>query len=152
MGDEDKIQKFLRLSGQQMNMDNLKWEVWYQDLFDRECPRQVDISGIGLQKGLFELWSRHLKETVQETGGRGFGRFNLWLKHEMVSIEIKGEWEGQVRLRKWVYGGEKGGRDLLNQIAIRHASHILNDESSEAILHQAKVAENRADFENWLVR
>ena len=41
------------------------WQVWYQDNFDRETPRRVEVEGEGLVLGLAELWSRHLFETVQ---------------------------------------------------------------------------------------
>ena len=47
------------------------WELWYQDLFDRECPRQVEVRGQGLVQGLAELWARHLFETVQVDGQKG---------------------------------------------------------------------------------
>ena len=73
-----------------------EWEVWYQDTFDRECPRQVEVAGRGLVEGLIQLWARHLFETVQADGQRGFSRFNLWWKQERRSVVVVGEWEGEV--------------------------------------------------------
>ena len=32
-----------------------EWKIWFQDNFDLECPRQVDLAGRGLVKGLMEL-------------------------------------------------------------------------------------------------
>ena len=65
-----------------------EWEVWYQDLFDRECPRQVEVSGRGLAAGLSELWARHLFETVGVDGQKGFSRFNLWWKQPKKSVMV----------------------------------------------------------------
>ena len=137
-----------------------EWEIWYQDTFDRECPRQVEIAGQGLLEGLIELWTRHLFETVQANGWKGFSRFNLWWKQERKSIEIVGEWEGLVRLRGWVYGGqrqtgrgyvEKVDKELLNKVAAAHENHILSGETSEEILAAAKASGRREDVEEQLL-
>lgn len=84
-----------------------EWEVWYQDTFDRECPRQIEIAGLGLVNGLIELWARHLYETVQANGQKGFSRFNLWWKQKGQSIQVIGEWEGLIQLREWIFGGKQ---------------------------------------------
>ncbi len=55
-----------------------EWDVWYQDLFDRDTPRQVEVSVWGLVTGLAELWARHLFETIEVDGQKGFSHFNLW--------------------------------------------------------------------------
>ncbi len=137
-----------------------EWEIWYQDTFDRECPRQVEIVGQGLLEGLIELWARHLFETVQANGRKGFSRFNLWWKQERKSIEVVGEWEGLVRLRGWVYEGkrrtsrgyvEEGDKELLNKVAAAHKNHILSGETSEEILAAAKASGNRENFEEQLL-
>ena len=80
-----------------------QWQIWYQDTFDRETPRKVEVEGQGLVDGLVELWSRHLKETVTASGGSGFSRFNLWWKQEATSIVIEGSQEGMVRVRSWIF-------------------------------------------------
>ncbi len=132
-----------------------EWEVWYQDTFDQESARQVEVVGQGLVEGLIELWARHLFETVQASGQQGFSRFNLWWKQERRSIEVVGEWDGQVRLRGWVFAGdrqantgyaEKGDKSLLNLIAASHKDLILRGETSEAILATAKASGGREDF------
>ena len=132
-----------------------EWEIWYQDTFDRECPRQVEIIGQGLVEGLIGLWTRHLYETVQANGQRGFSRFNLWWKQESKSIEVVGEWEGVVRLRGWVYEDKqqknKRHTALLKRIAIAHKDQILNGQTSEKILATAKAIETREKFEEWLL-
>ena len=132
-----------------------EWELWYQDTFDRECPRQVEAAGRGLMDGLIALWAHHLLETVQANGQKGFSRFNLWWGQEGKSVEIRGAWEGQVRLRGWIYGA--AGRDakptartLLRKVAATHQECILRGDSSEAILTAAKTAESRAAFEERL--
>jgi heme-degrading monooxygenase HmoA len=136
-----------------------EWEVWYQDTFDSECPRHVEATGHGLVEGLAELWSRHLLGTVRPNGQPGFSRFNLWWKRENRSIEIVGEWEGLVRLRKWVYGGkqrtgEKSGEqaniELLKKIAKVHQHLILRGDTSIEIVAAARDCENRQDFEQRL--
>jgi len=138
-----------------------EWEIWYQDTFDRECPRQIEISGRGLESGLVELWARHLLETVTASGGKGFSRFNLWCKYETISIEILGEWGGQVRLRGWVYGGKKQAgergaakreKELLKFVAAAHKNLILEGKTSDAILALAAVSEKKEDFKNRIVK
>jgi hypothetical protein len=135
------------------------WQVWYQDTFDRECPRSVEISGQGLVRGLAELWTRHLRETVLAGGQRGFSRFNLWWKQEGRSIAITGEWEGQIRLRGWVSGKERatrgghkqaGDETLLMKVALAHARLVMVGQSSEPILAAVKAAASRRDFEAQL--
>jgi hypothetical protein len=136
-----------------------EWEIWYQDTFDRECPRQVEIAGLGLVKGLIELWSRHLFETVQANGRKGFSRFNLWWKQEGRSIEVVGEWVGSTRLREWVFGDkqhaytgyEEGDKELLMKVAVTHSNLVLAGQTSEAILLAARASASREDFEARLL-
>jgi hypothetical protein len=136
------------------------WKVWYQDVFDRECPRSVEIAGQDLVKGLTELWARHLFETVQASGQKGFSRFNLWWEQRGQSIEIVGDWDGQIRLRKWIFGDKRtarkgyvyaGDEKLLNKVAEVHVKLLLAGQSSEAILTAARAAASRKDFEAWLL-
>lgn len=132
-----------------------EWKVMYQDNFDRECPRQVEAAGQGLVEGLIELWARHLYETVQANGQPGFSHFNLWWTQKGISVEVLGEWDGQVRLRGWVYRNmrqankgylEQADKDLLESIAECHKDHILRGETSEAILAAAKASGSRESF------
>jgi hypothetical protein len=117
------------------------WQVWQQDVFDRESPRLVVASGEGLVDGLVELWSLHLSETVQANGREGFLRYNLWWQQKQASIEIRGDWRGQVRLRKWVdeMPGAGERRELLRKIAEAHQSQIRHGATSEPILAAAKI-------------
>lgn len=135
------------------------WEIWYQDVFDRETPRQLEVHGHGLVEGLSELWARHLFETVQVDGQKGFSRFNLWWKQEHRSIEISGEWEGQIRLRKWVFGNKTqtespysqvSKNDLILKIAEIHKNLIVEGKTCEVILAIAKKSTDIDDFENFL--
>ncbi len=136
-----------------------EWEVWYQDTFDRECPRQVEVVGQGLAAGLTELWARHLLETVRVDGQRGFSRFNLWWKQKRKSVEVVGEWEGMVRLREWVFGDKprvykgyvgEGDQGLLMRLAATHGCLILAGQTSERILAAVKASTSREDFEKQL--
>jgi hypothetical protein len=138
---------------------DVEWEIWYQDTFDRECPRQVEIAGLGLAEGLIELWARHLFETVQANGQKGFSRFNLWWKQKGQSIEIVGAWAGLIRLREWVFGDKRqaregyvkdGDEELLAKLAVTHANLILAGQTSEIILEAAGTSGSRKDFETRL--
>jgi hypothetical protein len=137
-----------------------EWQVWYQDTFDRECPRQVEVAGRGLAKGLIELWARHLFEKVRTDGKKGFSRFNLWWKQKGQSIEVVGEWEGATRVRAWVFGEkqrsykgyvQEGDEKLLSKVAATHAALALACQTSEIILAAARIAINRKDFEARLL-
>jgi hypothetical protein len=141
-------------------ISKLGWKVWYRDTFDHECPRRVEIAGQDLVKGLTELWARHLFETVQASGQKGFSHFNLWWEQREQSIEIVGDWEGQIRLRKWVFGDKQtarhgyvraGDKKLLARIAEAHSKLLLAGQSSEAILTAARAASSRKDFEARLL-
>jgi len=132
----------------------VEWEVWYRDMFDRECPPSVDVSGRGLVKGLMELWARHLFETVRPGGRRGFSRFHLRWEGEWT--EIDGDWEGATRLREWVFGAKERSRKgcvgeddarLLETVAVAHANLILADQTCDQILAAAAAAKDRQDFE-----
>jgi hypothetical protein len=137
-----------------------QWQLWYQDTFDRETPRQVEVAGHGLGAGLVALWERHLRERVTARGGKGFARFNLWCVEAGVSIEVEGEWTGQVKLRAWVYGkvvahqsldDSKRDAKLLNLVAERHQDLILEGETSERILAAAASARSKDDFKQGMV-
>ena len=65
-----------------------EWKLWYQDTFDWETPRKVELAGRGLEQGLKALWERHLRERVTANGGEGFSRFSLYCIDNAISIEI----------------------------------------------------------------
>jgi len=137
-----------------------KWELWYQDTFDWEAPRQVETSGRGLTAGLTELWARTLFETVTADGKKGFSRFNLWLEQDSKSVSIVGEWQGMVRLRRWIFGEKQHARrivpvankGLLKRLAALHGHFVCSGQTSERILAAAAVCESRRDFEEHLSR
>jgi hypothetical protein len=135
------------------------WQVWYQDVFDRECPRQVEVEGRGLAAGLAELWARHLFETVGVDGQEGFSRFDLWWKQAGKSIKVVGSWAGLVRLRAWIFGDKRqttigyigdGNQDLLMRVARVHGQLILAGQTSEGILEASAHCESREEFESQL--
>lgn len=135
------------------------WEVWYQDTFDRDCPRSVEASGTGLLKGLTELWARHLFESVRPGGFRGFSRFNLYWKQNKQSVEVKGDWEGLVHLRQWVFGRKstllsnyvrEGDRELLRLLALAHCKLVMQGKTGETIPENAVSSLDREDFEKRL--
>ena len=136
-----------------------EWQVWYEDMFDRECPRQVQATGTGLAAGLVELWRYHLRETVQADGRRGFSRFNLWWVQAGKSVNVVGDWEGMVRLRGWIFGTPLRARkdhvgaadpDLLMTVAAIHSSLVAAGKTSEEIVSAALAAGRREDFEKLL--
>lgn len=139
-----------------VDLDSLvEWQLWYQDTFDLECPRQVELAGRGLVAGLVELWARHLFETVQPDGQQGFSRFNLWLKGEGKSVEVLGDWNAQVRLRGWVFGDKRtsikgyvqeGDRALLEKIAAAHKDCLQRGETSEPLLATVIASTSPDDF------
>ena len=137
-----------------------EWKVWWEDLFDRETPPSVEVTGRGLVKGLTELWARYLSETLQPNGWEGFSRFWLWWRQGGKSIRIVGDREGATRLRKWVFGVkkhtgggsvEKDDRHLLEVVATAHARLVLADETSERILSMAREADDPNDYEARLL-
>jgi hypothetical protein len=136
-----------------------EWEIWYQDTFDRDTPRNKEITGQGLLEGLIELWARHLFETVKSDGKMGFSRFNLWLKQERRSIEIAGDMMAQSRLRRWVCGSNRNTTQgykevadlaLLSLIAEKHLDLFLQGDTNEKILSIVNSSKNRDDFSNQL--
>ena len=130
------------------------WEIWFQDMFDRECPREAVVSGEGLLKGLVELWSLYLYETIRENHSMGFSRFNLWLKQEGRSVEIVGDLDGAVKLREWVFEETRqrsgGNVELLERIAAAHINLMMKDETSFHILKTAKEMGSLREFESHL--
>lgn len=137
-----------------------EWEIWYQDTFDWDCPRQVQVSGRGLVAGLLSLWMRHLSEAVALNGQRGFSRFNLWWKQERKSIEVVGPWGGLMRLRAWALGKDQESRhglgnhdvgSLLQRIARVHAYLVLAGDTSAPILAVSERSASPEDFEEELL-
>ena len=137
-----------------------EWELWYEDVFDKECPRQVEAVGRGLLAGLAELWARHLFETVRVDGQRGFSRFNLWWKQQGKSVEVVGEWDAMIRLRKWIFGNkrqaykshvEESDKELLMTVARAHGCLLLDGQTSERIFTLVESCMNRENFEGQVV-
>jgi len=144
----------------QESLTGARWEIWYRDTFDRECPPSVDVRGQGLTRGLMELWARHLFETVRPKGGEGFSHFHLWWE-EGPSVRIDGDPRALLRLRRWTFGDkrhssvgyvEESDLALLEQVARAHARLIRSGQSVEAILQAAAEAKDRQDFVARLAR
>lgn len=135
-----------------------RWTIWHQDTFDRESPRQIEYSGIGLAQGLSQLWALHLSETVQADGMEGFSKFNLWWEQQRANINIAGDWQAQVRLRAWIIGDQQGGLQTVDQtrhmrlikIAETHQKLLLQGASSEEIIQAARDAHDYDDFQSRL--
>ena len=132
-----------------------QWELWYQDSFDRESPRQKEVTGIGLKQGLCSLWAYHLYETIRPEGCIGFSHFNLWLDQQKLSIEIKGDLKGQIKLRQWLFEGRSvkhlpllqiADETLVTLIAEFHMQLGLKEQTSARIIEMADAARDRDDF------
>lgn len=136
----------------------LRWEVWYRDTFDRDCPPSVEARGRGLVQGLLELWTRHLFEGVREDGRLGFSRFNLSSADPARSVTVANDRPGCAKLRRWVFGSapsrradtRPGGDRLLRLLASAHARLVATGGSSLAITAAAAEAFDRAAFERQL--
>jgi hypothetical protein len=139
-------------------MDDLnssaEWEIWYRDLFDRDCPAKVEVRGYDLAKGLVQLWARHLFEGLD-----GLSRFTLLWKQENRWIDIVGDTKGARLLRTWTFGAKEtadrgylaeADASLLEIIAISHARLIAGNKTSELILGLAATAADRQNFERQL--
>lgn len=137
------------------DFEETKWEIWYHDNFDHDTPREKELAGTGLIQGLGNLWAQHLYETINSGGFIGFSRFNLWLNQQKVSIVIKGDLEGQGKLRQWVFEGRSAkhatpmqiaDEAILNLIVQFHITLGLNDQSSARIIEMACSASGRDEF------
>jgi hypothetical protein len=53
------------------------WQLWHRDVFDRECPANIDAEGEDLLAGLQALWTSYLRSGVQPGGSETFSRFHL---------------------------------------------------------------------------
>jgi len=121
--------------------EEIEWELLHVDLFDRECPPNVETGGHGLVGGLTELWRRYLSASIGAGGERGLSRFHLsW---EGGSAMVRGDRSGAARLRGWV-GDDPG---LLGKTAHAHAELLLADWTSEKILAAAAAAADHGEFE-----
>ena len=77
------------------------WKVWHTDLFDRECPPNVEVTGDGLVRGLVELWTRELHQ-----GLAGLSGFALHWNGQAQPIKIvTGNIYALDKLRGWAFGG-----------------------------------------------
>jgi hypothetical protein len=133
---------------------DVPWQLWYTDLFDRESPPAIELQGLGLAKGLAELWTRFLFEEVSPGGGLGLSRFHIWSQQR--SILVEGEWAGAAQLRHWLYGAQArdrqrslvaGGDQILHKIGVIHAQLLREGVTSQPILDAALGATNLTAFE-----
>jgi hypothetical protein len=136
-----------------------QWELWYQDTFDRQAPRQVEARGEGLAAGLRALWARHLLEGVTEAGQAGFARFNLWLPAREQALSLPTDHPALVRLRAWLYPPgaaaaqepfQAADHHLLALIAAAHARLLAQGRTAEPILRAAAEAADGKALAVWL--
>lgn len=132
---------------------NEDWELWYQDQFDWDCPRKIEVKGKDLVNGLRLLWQYHLHESITPEGQPGFSKFNLRLPLLKRSVEISAESSSLVNIRDWVLGlGENVpdplGRDygLLDLIGQAHYDLLIRGKNIDEIMRIAEASENRLDF------
>jgi hypothetical protein len=131
------------------------WQLWNQDQFDSDCPRQLEGAGHGLVAGLKILWLHHLREAILPDGSVGFARFNLWLPQEKRSITIQSAGPGIKRLRHWVLqpdpvfdpsaSGQPNQR-LLSSIAQAHCLLIAKGLDEDILCQIAAQSKNMEAF------
>lgn len=151
--DEDFGEKVTyRLTGQEHSTmsNNLNWEVWVEDTFDRGTPNHKDAEGQGLVQGLAALWVRHLRETVQPAGISGFMRFTLRYGPNIVQLPAPNEhW---AKLRSWVIG-DSVDTALLDSIAVAHAQLLEQGAEvsrlAEAVSRASDPTALLGDLTNW---
>jgi hypothetical protein len=127
------------------------WKLWYKDLFDLECPAELEVSGEGLERGLVELWMRHLNEGVN-----GLSRFSLAWRGQVRHIELEGrDMDAMQWLRRWIFHltgkdepVERKKADIYCLVALAacHARLIRKGETIEPILQFARIAPDISDF------
>ena len=136
-----------------------EWEIWHQDNFDPDTPRQVFLTGEGLFNGLTKLWVWHLYETVQKDGFISFSKYNLWFKQTKRSIEVIGDIPGQKKLHKWLFrdylSSNVDCKDAVDQyllgfIVKAHLNLLEEGRTSEIIIEQAIKSDNKYQFEKLL--
>jgi hypothetical protein len=109
------------------------WKLEYDDLFDREEPRSVDETGIGIIEGLVALWCKTLHEGVDEKGRRTFSAFALQWDRRYASVPIHPTEPNPTlaKLRAWVFPplqeGTKPPADAWKD-GCPTAPHARNDE------------------------
>lgn len=153
MNTNGKLQNF------EIELTSAKWQIWYQDNFDRECPRLIECEGVDLIQGLQELWLRHLFETLQPNGTLGFSRFNLWWLQRKTDVVIKGNIHNLIIIKNWVVNDRKGSikkyrqfADLhfLERIAFAHCLLIINNDTAEPIINLVSSVKSKKEFDQSL--
>jgi hypothetical protein len=65
------------------------WQLWHSDIFDRESEPSMEVSGMNIIQGLYELWLYTLKEAIQDNGSASFSRFQLtWGNTPTTRVEV----------------------------------------------------------------
>lgn len=128
-----------------------RWQLWYKDLFDRQCPAEMESEGEGLVRGLTELWLRHLAEGVH-----GLSRFTLACKNPLQYVEIaRPERDAMLTLRRWVFRVDDPDATVdrktvdfyvLDSLVAAHARLILGGHTVQPIVHLARTAPDVSDF------
>lgn len=131
------------------------WQLWHQDVFDRECPPSIEASGDELAAGLRALWTSYLRSGVQHGGIKTFSRFHLMWRGSQIDIEW--EMKGIARLREWVFGPRRSGEEcgdgdtaLLTQLAAAHEKLLAAGKSAQPIVTLATSTTGRHTFERML--
>jgi len=136
-------------------LQDSRWQLWYQDLFDPETPRQLESQGQGLEKGLIALWLHHLRDSVMRNGQPGFALFNLWFMEEKRSIRIQSCGTGMAKLKQWVLQPDpvfdpsasgKPNQQLLEKIVQAHCQLIAQGLEEEEICQMAAQSQTQEAF------
>lgn len=137
----------------------MEWILTCDDLFDRECPPMVEAEGKDLLDGLTLLWSKHLREGLQDDGQRTFCRFGLSWSEAGVTVAatdvdyyLRHHAAGAPKLRRWLLSG--GPQPLLSILARAHLRLLQRcaQGAADCILEAAAKAEDRSDLERRLTR
>ena len=127
---------------------NQHWELWYRDLFDRECPPQCEAKGVGLVEGLKKLWERRLCE-----GATGLASFHLQCGPRRIDIAGDGSGGAAAQLRRWTFPAHgDADRDaaaddeVLEKVAATHAVLVRRGSNAQPIFQAAAEATSREQF------
>ena len=101
----------------------VKWQLWYQDVFDEGCPRQIEEEGFDLIEGLIALWQHHLTESVSMDGSQTFSQYNLWLVDQAVTIDLNPLKPGILKIKKWFTRKRRVGSCFINDV---NPTRLLN--------------------------
>jgi len=132
--------------GMKASQPDSSWVLWYLDTFDSGADEEA--KGKDITDGLYQLWDKTLRESIDDSGNQTFTMFRLVWKavdssQHIIEVQVKPrDNQNLVKLRQWVYS-----KNFIQKLVDKKRTLTKNDADKKILqrivqLHMHLVRQN----------